>query len=51
MRLSNNCVSYKHIEFVIYLNIPIFAGGAGLCGGPLLVVLREGAIPFLPRKV
>lgn len=30
----------------IHLNIPIFAGGAGLCGGPPVVVLIEGATPF-----
>lgn len=30
----------------VYLNIPIFAGGAGLCGGPPDMVLREGATPF-----
>lgn len=32
--------------YVCYLNIPMFAGGAGLCGGPLGAALSEGAIPI-----
>lgn len=36
----------------VYLNIPIFVGGEGLCGGPPGMVLRGDVTPFfLPRKV
>lgn len=37
---------FIHMYNMHLFGVPIFAGGAGLCGGLLIIVLEEGAIPF-----